>query len=553
MIYPKIYRYEEKMNDKPWLLKYDPGVPYRIEYPEISVPDLLLQAATDHGADTAIIAGANSLTYGELEVMSSTLSAHLVDQGVKPGEVVGICLSNSIEFVIAFFAILKSGAVAAAMNPAFPKRELKFQVESTAMRVVVTCTDKAADFLAIADESGQISHLVQSGNSAGLPESGKVTISRLEEVINNASQEIRFTVILSTQPAVVQFSGGTTGTPKAALGSHRNLVANAMQFKHWLVNIGEGETFLVAIPLYHVYGLVLGLILGVASHARMVLIEHPGFVDEILDAIERYPIRYFPAVPTIFSRINQHPSVVEGKISLSSIKACISGSAPLLEAVRREFESNTGGSLVEGYGLSEAPTATHCNPILGEKRSGSIGLPLPDVMCRIVNMADGVTEVETGEEGELWIRGPQVMMGYLNNPKESQLTLKDGWLRTGDIARIDADGYFYLSGRKKELIKVHGMQVWPTEVEEVVNQHPAVMECAAAGIPDEQSGERVKIWVVLRPGQDLSLKELGEYCQGKLAGYKIPAQLELRESLPKTGVGKILRRVLLEEHVQHKK
>jgi long-chain acyl-CoA synthetase len=351
----------------------------------------------------------------------------------------------------------------------------------------------------------------------------------------------------------VQFSGGTSGAPKAALGSHLNLVANAMQFRHWLVNIGDGETFLIAIPLYHVYGLVLGLILGVACHARMVLIEHPGLVDEILDAIVRYPVSYFPAVPTIFNRINQHPSVVNGNISLSSIKACISGSAPLLESVRREFENNTGGSLVEGYGLSEAPTATHCNPILGEKRSGSIGLPLPDVDCKIVNMEDGMTVVDEGEEGELWISGPQVMMGYLNNPGESELTLRDGWLRTGDIARMDADGYFYLSGRMKELIKVHGMQVWPTEVEEVVDQHPAVMECAAAGIPDESSGERVKIWVVLQPGEDLSLADVVDFCQEKLAGYKIPAQLEVRNSLPKTGVGKILRRVLLEEHNQNKR
>lgn len=541
------------MNDKSWLLQYDNGVPYHIDYPEMSVPDLLSRAARENGADDAVLAGERSLTYRELEGMSSKLAVHLVSQGVKPGEVVGICLPNSIEFVIAFFAILKCGGVAAAMNPAFPRRELKFQVSCTGMRVVVTCSDKVEDFLGIAKEGLQISHLIENGNDVTYADSGNVTISNLDEVINKNAQEVKFPAIQPMQPAVVQFSGGTTGTPKAALGSHRNLVANAMQFRHWLVNIGDGETFLIAIPLYHVYGLVLGLILGVASHARMVMIEHPGFVDEILDAIARYPVSYFPAVPTIFNRINQHPSLVEGKLSLSSIKACISGSAPLLEAVRREFESNTGGALVEGYGLSEAPTATHCNPILGEKRNGSIGLPLPDVECRIISITDGVTEVATGEEGELWIRGPQVMMGYLHNPAESQVTLKDGWLRTGDIARMDKDGYFYIIGRIKELIKVHGMQVWPTEVEEVVNLHPAVLECSAAGIPDDKSGERVKIWVVLRPEKELTLSDLIEFCQGKLAGYKIPTQLELRESLPKTGVGKILRRVLLEEHLQNTK
>jgi long-chain acyl-CoA synthetase len=541
------------LSDKPWLLKYDIGVPSGIEYPQMSVTDLLSRAAKENEEETAIIAGERSVTYGDLEGMASNLAAHLMRNGVKTGEVVGICLPNSIDFVIAFFAILKCGAVAAAMNPSFPKRELKFQVGCTGMKVVVTCPDKVEDFLAIAEEGLPISHLVQSGNDFAHFESGKTKIANLEEVIKNVPQEFKFPTILETQAAVVQFSGGTTGAPKAALGSHLNLVANAMQFRHWLVNIGDGETFLIAIPLYHVYGLVLGLILGVACHARMVLIEHPGLVDEILDAIVRYPVSYFPAVPTIFNRINQHPSVVNGNISLSSIKACISGSAPLLESVRREFENNTGGSLVEGYGLSEAPTATHCNPILGEKRSGSIGLPLPDVDCKIVNMEDGMTVVDEGEEGELWISGPQVMMGYLNNPGESELTLRDGWLRTGDIARMDADGYFYLSGRMKELIKVHGMQVWPTEVEEVVDQHPAVMECAAAGIPDESSGERVKIWVVLQPGEDLSLADVVDFCQEKLAGYKIPAQLEVRNSLPKTGVGKILRRVLLEEHNQNKR
>ena len=247
------------------------------------------------------------------------------------------------------------------------------------------------------------------------------------------------------------------------------------------------------------------------------------------------------------------PDVIAKRISLATIKACISGSAPLMDSIRLAFETNTGGYLVEGYGLSEAPTATHCNPILGEKRSGSIGLPLPDVECKIMSMTNPAAELGTDEEGELWIKGPQVMLGYLRRESENSVVLVDGWLKTGDIARMDADGYFYLSGRIKELVKVHGMQVWPTEVEEVISSHPAVRECVAAGIPDRSSGERIKLWVVPQQDQSISLQEIREFCREKLAAYKIPVQLEIRNSIPRTPVGKILRRALVQEHLEMEK
>ena len=256
-------------------------------------------------------------------------------------------------------------------------------------------------------------------------------------------------------------------------------------------------------------------------------------------------VTYFPAAPTLYNAINNAPDVAAGKVDLTSIKACISGSAPLMKQTKEKFESLTGGRIVEGYGLSEAPTATHCNPLRGENRLGSIGLPLPDVDARIVSLEDGVTDMPAGEAGELVIRSPQVMLGYHNMPEETAMALRDGWLYTGDIARMDADGYFYIVDRKKELIKPGGMEVWPREVEEVISAHPGVAEVAVAGIPDAYRGETVKAWVVLKPGEMLSRAEIQAWCRERLAPFKVPTEVEFRSELPKSSVGKILKRELV--------
>jgi len=535
--------------NRPWWKSYDEGVRSQLTYPEVCVHNLLQKIAFSKGTSTAIEIGQDGITYGELDRVSTNFARNLISLGVKKGDVVGICLANNIPFVIAYFGILKSGGVVAAMNPAFPDRELQAQMEITGASLVVTYEDKAESFLN--QNHDQSIRLILVGDLEA--STGKAWCLSLIDLLKEPESYFELPLMNPSDPAVIQFSGGTTGTPKAAVGSHRNIVANVTQFRAWLVNLeDESETFLVAIPLYHVYGLVLGLILGVAMGARMIFIEHAGNVDEIIEAIKKYPISYFPAVPTIFGKINEHPEVVAKKISLATIKACISGSAPLLESIRTTFELNTGGFLVEGYGLSEAPTATHCNPILGEKRSGSIGLPLPDVDCKIMSLVNPNTEVDLGDEGELWIMGPQVMLGYLKKEENAEVIV-NGWLKTGDIARMDSDGYFYLSGRIKDLIKVHGMQVWPAEVEEVISKHKAVKECVAAGIPDRASGERVKIWVVAKTGESVTLEEIRDFCRGKLASYKIPVKLEIRDSLPRTPVGKIMRRELVQEHLDNQK
>jgi long-chain acyl-CoA synthetase len=278
------------------------------------------------------------------------------------------------------------------------------------------------------------------------------------------------------------------------------------------------------------------------------MVPNPRDLKDVLSNIQKYKATIFPGVPTLYNAINNHPDVVAGKYKLDTIKACISGSAPLMRETKDKFEALTGGKLVEGYGLSEAPTATHCNPLFGEVRAGSIGLPLSDVEARIVDLDDGVTVLQPGEVGELVLKGPQVFKGYHNMPTETTNTLRDGWLYTGDIARMDDDGYFYIVDRKKELIKPGGYQVWPREVEEAIMENPKVLEVGVAGIPDAYRGETVKAWVVLKPDQTATEEEIKEWCKERLAKFKVPTQVEFRQELPKTTVGKILRRELVREH-----
>jgi long-chain acyl-CoA synthetase len=354
--------------------------------------------------------------------------------------------------------------------------------------------------------------------------------------------------------ALFQYSGGTTGIPKGAVALHKNVVANTLQIKSWMPNLVEGEeVVLMGIPLFHVYGMVAGMNFAMTNGASMVMVPNARDLKDVLQNISKYKATIFPGVPLLYNAINNHADVKAGKYDLSSIKACISGSAPLMRETKEQFEKLTGGRVFEGYGLSEAPTATHCNPLLGENKTGSIGMPLPDVDVKIISLDDGETELTQGEIGEIAIHGPQVMKGYHNMPTETANTLrqmKDGttWLFTGDIARMDEDGYFYIVDRKKELIKPGGFQVWPREVEEAISSHPKVLEVGVGGIPDPNRGETVKAWIVTKPGETLTVEELKAYCKEHLAPYKVPTHYEFRTELPKTTVGKILRRELVRQH-----
>jgi long-chain acyl-CoA synthetase len=546
--------------------QYDAGVPVSIEYPEIPLFRLLEDAASKYPYQPCTVFQDDFISYAQMNTAADRLAAGLIALGVKKGTRVGLLLPNVPQFVLAYYAILKAGGIVVAMNPQYKQRELEFQAGDSDVEVVIAF-DSAYELLQAVrpktklqtiiltqlEDAFSISNWVANSTEEELPD--LLPVDRwLQAVILSQPLDARPNATVFTEDvAIFQYSGGTTGTPKGAVGLHRNLVANSLMFRRWLVGLEEGqETTLMAIPMYHVYGMVVGMSVSILLGSKMVLIPDPRNLPSLLDNIERYQASFFPGVPSMYAVINQHSDVQAGKYNLRSIRACISGSAPLLKEVKDRFESLSGAHLMEGYGLSEAPTATHCNPMFGEKRTGSIGLPLPDVDCRIASLEDGVSELEPGEIGELLIRSPQVMQGYHNRPEETQETLRGGWLHTGDIARMDEDGYFYIVDRKKELIKVSGFQVWPREIEEVIASHPSVFEVSAAGIPDPIRGEAPKAWVVLKPGKQVSAEEIITWCEQDLIYYKVPVEVAFRDSLPRTAVGKILRRELVREHLENK-
>lgn len=349
--------------------------------------------------------------------------------------------------------------------------------------------------------------------------------------------------------ALFQYTGGTTGLPKAAMLTHRNLIANTVQIAAWLTR-GEpgGEKMMAAIPFFHVYGMTVAMIYSIHMGAEIVIVPNPRPIDNVMNVIQRERCTLFPGVPAMYIGIINHPKVNE--YNLRSVKACISGSAPLPMEVQEKFGQLTGGRLVEGFGMTEASPVTHCNPVFGERRAGSIGIPVPDTEAKVINLDTG-EEIEPGsdETGELCVRGPQVMKGYWQRPEETAQTIDaDGWLHTGDIARVDKDGYFYIVDRKKDMINVGGLKVLPRDVEEVLFMHPKVMEAVVVGIPHPQRGDdTVKAFIVPKPGENPTAEEIKEFCKLHLAPYKVPREVEFRSELPKTLVGKVLRRVLVEE------
>jgi len=529
-------------DSKPWLKRYDPGVPAEITIPAMSLVDLLAQSVEQFGDSTCIIHGRREWSYAELDSASNRIAHHLLNQGLKKGDRVGLLLPNTAEFVIGYYGILKAGGVVMALNPLYTPPEVQALAVESGIRFLILADAAYEKILAIKAQT-PLEKMIVVGPGSGLSPEEDVAWDWV--MATQPAGTVTGVSISPDDPAVFQYSGGTTGTPKCAIGLHRNLVANVHQFRQWLVNTQEGkETVLVAIPCYHVYGMVLGMNLAIRLGARMVLIDNAGDMDGLLRAIETYQATVFLGVPTLYAAINHYPAVLAGEYDLSSVKACISGSATLPMKVKREFEALTHGHLVEGYGLSEAPTATHCNPVLGENREGAIGLPLPGVDCRIVDLETGTRDVPVGEVGELIVRGPQVMWGYHLKPEETAQTLREGWLFTGDVARMDADGYFYLVDRKKDVIKVGGFQVWPNEVEAVLRQHPKVREAAVVGVLDDEGAEYPKAWVVLNDDAQATAEEIRSFCSDYLTPYKIPREVVFIGALPKTGVGKVLRRVL---------
>jgi len=562
------------MDSKLWQKNYDPGVPTTIEYPHVPLFHLLEEAARKYPDRACTIFKGAVITFKEMDEITNRVAAALVDMGVKKGDRVGIFMPNTPQFVMVYYGILKAGGAVVATNPLYTPPEIEHQASDAGIEYMFVMTN-FYETIKKAQPKTKIKQLIVTNLKETLPPFLRVLFTLLREKKGGFRIEgglrggdIWLQDLLAKYPnaskpnvevgpddtALFQYSGGTTGVSKGAVAMHRNVVANTLQIRSFMPKLDEGnEVVLMAIPLFHVYGMVAGMNFAMSTGSTMVMVPNPRDLKDVLDNLQKYKATIFPGVPALYNGINNFKAVKEGKYDLSSIKACISGSAPLLRETKEQFEKLTGGKLVEGYGLSEAPTATHCNPIEGVNKTGSIGMPLPDVEVKIISLDDGETELPQGEIGEIVLHGPQVMKGYHNMPTETANTLRkmaDGktWLFTGDIARVDEDGYFYIVDRKKELIKPGGYQVWPREVEEAVAAHPKVLEVGVAGIPDPYRGETVKAWVVVKPGETLTDDELKAFCKERLAAYKVPTHYEFRDELPKTTVGKILRRELVRQH-----
>jgi len=555
------------MKEHPWFKWYDKGVPHTIDYPAVPLYHFLEESARKYpNAPCTIFKGA-TITYREMNEITDRVAGGLAAMGVKKGDRVGMFLPNTPQFVMIYFGILKAGGVVVATNPLYTPKEIEHQVNDAGIETMFVMSNFYKT-IKTAQPNTKIKKLIVTNIKETLPPVLKVLFTLAKEKkggfrVTLAEGDLWFQdwlakykpedrpklAISPDDTALFQYSGGTTGISKGAIAMHRNLVANTLQIKAWMLELNEGkEVVLMAIPLFHVYGMVAGMLFGMAAGASLVMVPNAKDLHDDLENIKKFRPTIFPGVPTLYNALNNHPDVQAGKYNLSSIKACISGSAPLMRETKEKFEALSGGKVFEGFGLSEAPTATHCNPLLGENRTGSIGLPLSDVDAKIISLDDGKTEMPIGEIGELVIQGPQVFKGYHNMPTETANTLRDGWLYTGDIARMDEDGYFYIVDRKKELIKPGGYQVWPREVEEVVSTHPKVLEVGVAGIPDPYRGETVKAWVVVKPGETLAEDEIKAWCKERLAPFKVPTHIEFRKELPKTTVGKILRRELVRQH-----
>lgn len=554
-------------DDRPWTKRYDEGVPTEVPIPTHPVHDFLRKSAARFPDNTAIIFKGRRISYRELDEASDAIAAGLVANGFAKGDRAVIYMANTPQSVITFYGILKAGGIVIATNPLYSERELEHQLADCGAETVFVMT-LFYDRLKRVQKSGHtaVKRIIVTNIKEYLPSHLRLLFGLLKEkkeghhaVLEPGDVWFQDFLAAGRQApparvevgpddiALLQYTGGTTGVAKGAIALHRNLASNTVMVRSWLADLREGEEIIIgAIPFFHSYGMVTVLCLAPAVGAAMIAIPNPRDLKDVLSSINKYRPTVYPGVPAMYIAINNNPDVAAGKYDLKSIRACISGSAPLLLETKTKFEEISGAKLVEGYGLTEAHVVTHANPIYGENRAG-IGLPLPNVEARIVSAEDGDEIMPVGEIGELIIRSPSVMAGYWQMPTETANCLRDGWLYTGDIARMDEDGYFYIEDRKKDMIIAGGFNIYPREVEEVLAEHPAVLEVAVAGVPDARRGETVKAWIVKKPGDPTTEEQIIEWSKERLAKYKYPRLIEFRDELPRTTVGKVLKRELVKE------
>ena len=536
-------------------------------YPKTTLPQLLEQTTAKSAGHTALIYFGARISYGQVQDHVDRLAAGLQAMGVKKGDRVALLMPNCPQFVISYFGAMRAGAIVTATSSMYTAREVAHQWNDAGATIVIADRRLYPVIQAALPQLASVRHIILTGMRQYYPRH----LQKLSKSLNSSSQAKRLTtstdatqtkeptvhnwdklLSISRTPrpsgltqsdiACLQYTGGTTGTSKGAMLTHANLVTNAYQASRWLSVSKDGpEVMVAALPLFHIFAMTCVMISAIEMGGTVVIL--PRFeLRAALNVIRKYRPTMFHGVPTMYVAFNNTPHVE--RYGFKSLRVCMSGGAPLPVEVRQKFEALTGGKLVEGYGLTETSPVTHVNPAEGSPKVASIGLPIADTEARIMDLETGQREMPAGEVGEITIRGPQVMQGYWNKPEETALVLRDGWLYTGDIAKKDADGYFYIVDRKKDLIIAGGYNIYPREVEEVLFECPKIKEAAVIGVPDAYRGETVKAFVVLKDGVTSTAEEIIAFCRERLASYKVPRQVVFRDSLPKSGVGKYLRREL---------
>ncbi len=553
------------MTQKPWIEHYDAGIRASLKpYPSKTLVDVVHETASLRPDHPALWFKGTVISYGELVRQSDAFAAALASLGVNKGERVAIMMPNSPQYVIAELGIWKAGAIVASINPLYTGRELEHMLNECDADTLVVMTmfyDKVKELQA----KTPVKRVIAANIKDYLPTKLRWLFTVFKEGqeghrISLQKGDYKFKDLMKayahvpppvdkpqgSDPALILFTGGTTGLAKAALSSHESLVMSGMQVMEWFKNaIGEwDEVFLTSLPLFHVFAAAGVQPVAIVGRSMMALVPNPRDLDDVIDTIEKTKATFVPGVPTFYNALLNHPKVKSSDADLSSIKLCISGASALLQDTKERFEALTGSRIVEGYALTESTMAIVCTPVDGEYKVGSVGMPVSDVVVRIVDGELAQDEMPSGEVGEILIQADQLMLEYWNRPEATVEILRDGWLYTGDLGYLDEDGYLFIVDRKKDVIKPSGFQVWPREVEEVIASHPAVAEVGVAGVPDPQTTEAVKAWVVLEPGQSLTKDELRAYCKEQLAAYKVPKYVEFRTELPKSTVGKVLRREL---------
>ena len=554
--------------DRPWLERYDQDVRRSLEpYPEKTLLDYLKALAAEHGDKPALLFKGATVSYARLEAESDAFGAALAAMGVRKGDRVALVLPNCPQFLVAEFGVWKAGGIVVALNPTYSERELEQALDSTRASLAVVLTPFYERVKRVQGRTG-VRHVIPTSIKDYLPAPLRLLFTLLKEkkeghritpqsgdpwmwAMLRSHRGQRPSVVVSPDDrAVILSSGGTTGTPKGVVGLHRHYVAAGLQLYEWTKSAKQPwvDNIMLPLPLFHVYANIGVQPMAFVGPNPVSLVPNPRDIDDLLATIKRVKPAFFNGVPTLYAAILNHPDVRAGKVDLSSIKLCFSGASALMAETKKRFEAATGARIVEGYSLTEGMMACCVNPVQGTGKIGSIGIPLPDVQVRIVDADTGTMPVPAGEVGEMILRAPQYMAEYWNNPLETAEALRthDGetWLHTGDLAYMDEDGYFFIVDRKKDLIKTSGFQVWPREIEEVISALPSVLEVGVAGVPDAMKGEVAKAWVVLKPGTTATEDEVRAYCRERLAPYKVPGRVEFRTELPKTMVGKILRRAL---------